>query len=439
MKEIITMSTKEANRISVLEKLKTKHLKQGKAARILGISVRQMRRLLVRYRHGGAAALTHELRGIPSNNRADPAVLDAAITTIKNRYHDFSVTLAHEKLVDHHGFPYSRETLRARMVTVGLWHPTRQPTPVIHEMRERRASEGELVQADGSPHAWFEDCGPTCTLLVYIDDATSKLLHLEFVKSETTNAYFGATRRYLETHGKPLALYVDRHGVFRVNTTKGLTARVEDSNGLTQFGRAMEELDIELLHANSPEAKGRVEKVNQTLQDRLVKELRLQGISTMEEGNRFLPSYINTFNQKFAVIPRSPVNLHRNLAPTDDLAHILVQKHIRRLSKQLTLSYDNRIYQITTDRPTYAMRHAAVSVYEDPQEKITIWYKKALLSYRAITKQPKSAIVDTKQVTVILDRITQSSQRAWAKPAGNHPWRQAARLYIEERAFNTLS
>lgn len=265
MKGIIAMSTKEASRISVLEKLKTKHLKQGKAAQILGISVRQVRRLLGRYRRGGVAALTHHLRGIPSNNQADPKVLDAAIATIKDRYHDFTVTLSHEKLVARHAFPYSRETLRGAMMTVGIWTPKRQPAPVIHEMRERRASEGELVQADGSPHTWFEDRGPTCTLLVYIDDATSKLFHLELVESETTNAYFAATKRYLQHHGKPLALYVDRHGVFRVNTTKALSARVEDSNGLTQFGRAMEELGIKLIFAHSPQAKGRVERVNQTL------------------------------------------------------------------------------------------------------------------------------------------------------------------------------
>lgn len=437
MNEIITMSTKEASRISILEKLKAKHLKQGKAARILDISVRQVRRLFVQYRLGGAAALTHKLRGIPSNNKANPEVLETAMMTITHRYHDFSVTLAHEKLVAHHGFPYSRETLRGAMMTVGIWTPKRQPTPVIHEMRERRASEGELVQADGSPHAWFEDRGPACTLLVYVDDATGKLLHLEFVKSETTNAYFGATKRYLQNHGKPLALYVDRHGVFRVNTTKALSARVEDSNGRTQFGRAMEELGIELIHANSPEAKGRVEKVNHTLQDRLVKELRLQGVSTMEEANRFLPVFMADFNRKFAVVARSPVNLHRPLTREDHLEEILVQKHTRRLSKQLTLSYERRVYQIVTDHPTYAMRHATVIVQEDAQENITIWYKEAVLTYRMIVKQPRSSIVDTKQVTVIVDRIAQSAQQLWKKPAVHHPWRQAARLYVEERAFNT--
>src|SRR3989304_4629443 len=246
----ITMSIKEINRVNILDRVKQKTMKQKKAAEILGISVRQVRRLVKTYRREGTVGLTHKLRGIPSNNKADARILDAAITTIKDRYHDFSVTLAHEKLTEFHHFPYSRETLRGTMMTSGLWKPVRHPTPVIHKLRERRASEGELVQLDGSPHDWFETRGPHCTLLVYIDDATGKLLHLLFVPSETTNAYFLATGGYLRIHGKPLAFYLDRHGVFRVNTTHALTARVEDSNGLTQFGRAMEKLNIKLIYAN---------------------------------------------------------------------------------------------------------------------------------------------------------------------------------------------
>lgn len=421
MKEIIAMSTKEANRLSVLEKLKNKELKQQRAALLLGISVRQVRRLLKRYRSGGAVGITHQLRGIAGNRQADATVMDAAIVTINEHYSDFTVTMAHEKLVTSHAFPYSRETLRGALISIGLWHPSRQPIPVIHELRERRASEGELVQADGSPHCWFEDRGPACTLLVYIDDATGKLLHLEFVVSETTNAYFGATKRYLQNHGKPLAFYVDRHGVFRVNTTKALSARVEDSNGLTQFGRAMEELEITLIFANSPEAKGRVEKVNQTLQDRLVKELRLAGVSTMEAGNRFLPGFIDAFNRRFAVTPRSPINIHRPLILKDRLEEILTQKHTRRLSKQLTLSYGNQIYQIQTDRPTYAMRHAPVAVHEDAVGHVTIWYRGTSLSYGIIIRQPKSEIVDSKHIAIAVDRLMEQTP---VKPSPIHPWKQ---------------
>lgn len=419
--EEVRMSVKEINRVSILDQLKRKTLKQNRAARILGISVRQVRRLLKTYRRDGARGLVHKLRGVQSNNKADASVLDAAIRTIQTQYHDFSVTLAHEKLVTHHGFPYSRETLRAAMIMAGLWNPTRSPLPVIHTLRDRRASEGELVQVDGSPHRWFEDRGPSCTLLVYIDDATGKLLQLMFALSETTNAYFAATRTYLEHHGKPLAFYLDRHGVFRVNTTHALTARAEDSNGKTQFGRAMEELGIELIFANSPEAKGRVEKVNHTLQDRLVKELRLHRISTMEEGNRFLPHFMEEFNRRFAVVPKSPVNLHRPLTAHERLEDILVQKHKRRLSQQLTLSYGSRIYQIQTKHPTYAMRHATVTVQENTQGTVTVRYHQTLLSYQIIEKHPKSEIVDSKHINIAVDRV---KERVWAKPALTHPWKQ---------------
>lgn len=420
MKEIITMSIKETNRISILEKLKQKEIKQGKAARIMGVSVRQARRLLKSYKKDGTNGIIHKLRGLPGNNTADQKIMNQAVTVFKTKYSDFSITLAHEKLTIHHGFPYGRETLRKTLISVGLWHPVRHATPIIHELRERRPSEGELVQIDGSPHAWFEDRSPSCTLLVYIDDATGKLLHLEMVKSESVNAYFLSTRHYLKKYGKPLAFYSDKHGVFRVNTTKGLSASTDDSNGLTQFGRAMRELDIEMIFANSPQAKGRVERVNQTLQDRLVKELRLKGISVTNEANQYLPEFTEDFNRRFAVIPKSPVNMHRPLTDKDHLDEILLQKHTRILSKQLTLSYGNQIYQITTGRPIYAMR-ARVTVQEDSAETITVVYKKQKLDYRIIQKQPKSYIVDTKHVNQVVDRIV---DRIWVKPELTHPWKQ---------------
>lgn len=421
MKEIIVMSTKEANRISILEKVQHKEMKQKKAASILGLSVRQVRRLVRRFVQKGAAGMPHRLRGIPGNRRADQIVLDVAISAVRMRYADFSVTMMHEKVVTNHGFSYSRETLRKGLVSVGLWYPKRQPHPVLHQLRERRAAEGELVQVDGSPHDWFENRGPACTLLVYIDDATGKLLYLECVESETTNAYFGATGRYLESHGKPVAFYVDRHGVFRVNTTKALSARVEDSNGLTQFGRAMKELDISMIFANSPQAKGRVEKANQTLQDRLVKELRLLGISTMAEANKYLPVFMEAFNQRFSVTPRSSVNLHRPLLPSEYVGEILVQKHTRILSKQLTLSYGNQIYQIVTDHPTYALRHVSIEIREDAEGIVTLWLQRKPLAYTIIARQPKSEIVDSKHIGIAVDRFV---ERIPVKPSLVHPWKQ---------------
>lgn len=433
MKGIITMSIKEANRISIITKLSQREIKQARAARILGISARQVRRLLKKFRKDGAAGIVHGLRGTQSNNQADRKVLDTAIATIRNHYPDFTVTLAHEKLVEHHNFPYSRETLRAVMINVGLWKPKRQPIPVIHQIRERRAAVGELVQVDGSPYAWFEDRGPYCDLLVYIDDATSKLLWLEFTQSETTNAYFEATGHYLGKHGKPLAFYSDKHGVFRINTTRKSSASVDDSNGLTQFGRAMKELAIEPIFANSPQAKGRVERVNQTLQDRLVKELRLLGINTMVEANQYLPVFMEEFNQKFAVTPKDPIDVHRPLLPTDRLEDILVQKHTRVLSRQLTLSYQNRIYQIETTRPSYAMRHAKVEVRETSSGSVTIAYRNVPLKYRIIAKLPRAAIVDSKHINQTIDQM---KKRVWAKPALSHPWKQYTSVNNYQQLIN---
>jgi transposase len=406
MKEVITMNTKEANRIAILEKVKKKEMKQNRAAKILGLSVRQIRRLGKRYKEDGPKGIIHQLRGLPSNGRIDGYAIDAAVKTIREKYYDFGPTFAHEKLVEKHGVTFSRETLRKAMILDGIWHPKRKKTMVLHPLRDRRNYEGELVQVDGSPHTWFESRGPKCTLLVYIDDATGKLLWLAFVACESTAAYFTATKRYLLAHGKPVAFYVDKHGVFRVNTSRYETAALDDTNGLTQFGRAMHQLDIEVIFANSAEAKGRVEKVNQTLQDRLVKELRLQGISTMEEGNLYLPAFMKDFNNRFAVTARCPGSVHRPLLPTDNLDDIFCQHHIRVLSKQLTVSYQNMRFQVQTKRPLYAMQHAKVTIKEDLKGTIVITYKGKDLSYTTVEQRPKTTIADSKTLNLTVDQLS---------------------------------
>jgi len=207
-----------------------------------------------------------------------------------------------------HELTLSVETVRKLMVEEGLWKPKAAKKPVIHQMRERRARYGELIQIDGSPHDWFEGRAAKCTLLVMIDDATSRLMQLRFAPAETTFSYFAAVRGYIGEHGKPLAFYSDKYSVFRVNAKEA-----ETGSGVTQFGRAMEELAVGLICAHSPQAKGRVERVNQTLQDRMVKEMRLQGVSGIEEGNLFVPKYIEEFNKRFGVEARSDENAHRPL------------------------------------------------------------------------------------------------------------------------------
>jgi len=435
MKGHFTMSSKEADRIPVIERLLAGEIKAKHAARELNLSVRQIRRLKKRYKREGAAGLAHKNRGRASNHRIPSGEIDRAVEIIKERYWDFGPTLALEKLKKHHGVTFSRETLRKAMIEASVWKVKKQKRPRIHQMRERRACEGELVQLDGSPHAWFEDRGPKRTLLVFIDDATGKLLHLLFVKSESIDTYFEAMETFLKKHGKPLAFYLDRHGVFRVNTSKGGTASSLDSTGITQFGRAMDELKIELIFANSPEAKGRVEKVNFTLQDRLVKELRLLGISNMEAANSYLPKFIKEFNSKFAVCPKKKQKAYRPLLPSDNFRKILVKRYTRTLSRNLEISYKNIRYQIQTDRPTYAMRHARVIVTEDRFGKVRIYYKGKKLKYKVLVKRPKAEIVDTKKLNPKIDEIKLNKEHQavlinkltkpkW-KPAPNHPWRQS--------------
>ena len=244
--------------------------------------------------------------------------LDSMIGHRDERYADFGPTFAHQKLTEDHQLDLSVETVRHLMIQEGLWHPKHAKHPVLHPLRERRARFGELVQIDGSPYTWFEDRAPACVLLVFIDDATGRLGELLFVKAETTFSYFEAMEHYLRRWGKPLALYSDKLSVFRVNLPNDLSGQ-----GTTQFTRAMHQLQIEVLYAHSPQAKGRVERVNQTLQDRLVKELRLRGISSREAGNAYLPTFLDDFNGRFAVVPREPSDAHRPLLPQDDLGRIL--------------------------------------------------------------------------------------------------------------------
>lgn len=308
------MSQKELKRSEILSKVTDKRMTIQTASIELGLSWRQTHRLVKAFRKGGAAALVSKSRGKPSNRSYSVSYRQYVISVVREHYHDFGSTLAAEKLSSDHAIIVSREALRVWMIDAGLWKTRKQKRGRVHQPRHRRECFGELVQIDGSDHEWFEHRAPRCTLLVYIDDATSTLTHLRFVKSESAIAYFNATRAYLEDYGKPVAFYSDKHSVFHVSKSSTLSNR-----GLTQFGRALEDLNIEIICANTSQAKGRVERANKTLQDRLVKEMRLRGISSIEEGNAYLEEYRAAHNAKFAKSPRNAKDLHRPLAEHDRL------------------------------------------------------------------------------------------------------------------------
>ena len=419
MDELLTMSKREITRLEVMQRLKEKRLTQKEAARILGISVRQVKRLYRAYKAKGAGGLVSQRRGKPSNHQMEAEVVQKAIDLIYERYQDFGPTLAHEKLVEVHGLEISDESVRQLMIAEGIWKPKRAKKAPAHQMRDRRACLGELVQIDGSDHAWFEDRGPKCTLLVYIDDATGQLGELWFVPDETFFAYCEASRHYFERYGKPVAFYSDKHSIFRVNQPRPLGL----SSGLTQFGRAMQELDIKILCANSPQAKGRVERANQTLQDRLVKELRLQGISDMDTANAFLPQFREDFNRRFAVQPRSTHDAHRPLLKTDNLDLILTRQKTATLSKNLTVQFNKVIYQIQSNRPDYALRKAKVTICENANGDVTILYNNKPLSYTIYHKS-------THQAEIADSKTLDHQLRTPNPPAPDHPWRRGFGLHL---------
>ena len=417
MDKLLTMSKKEWTRKEIMERLEEKRLKQHEAAEILGVSERHVRRLLRSYRTCGSEGLISKRRGRPSNNQIPAKKKQQAIDLLHSRYADFGPTLACEKLSELHGVNLSKETVRQIMISEGLWKTKRRRKARVHQLRVRRAGVGELVQIDGSPHAWFEDRGPACTCLVAVDDASSRLMAMRFVPTETTLGYFDLTRTYLAQHGLPKAFYSDKNSIFRVNHPQS-----RSGDGLTQFGRALLQLGIEIICANTPQAKGRVERSYQTLQDRLVKEFRLLDISDIDQANAFAPTFISDYNHRFAVQPRSAHHAHRPLPFSQkELDLIFSLQETRTISKNLTLQYNKVIYQIHTKRPSYALRKAQVTVAESPQGQVTILYKGKPLDYSIFHRQPRQAeVVPTKQLNAHLDKPHH-------KPAPDHPWRNYGR------------
>ncbi len=344
----IWFSMREIDRLKTIQAIVDGHLTASIGAQRLDLSVRQIYRLVDRYKLSGPPGLRSQHIGKPSNHQLPIGVKDRAGRLILQHYPDFGPTLAAEKLAELHGIHLAIGTVRQMMIELGLWVPRRQRPPRIQQPRYRRACFGELIQIDGCDHRWFEDRAPACTAIVFVDDATSQITALRFVHSESTFAYFGTLRDHLVAHGRPLAFYSDKASVFRVNHK---SARGE---GQTQFARALNELNIDGFCAHSSAAKGRVERAHLTLQDRLVKELRLAGISSIVDANAWLPGFIVDYNQRFGKAPLHELDVHRPLGPQDDLEHTLIWKEPRQVSKRLTTQYDKvrAISVVRYPRPT---------------------------------------------------------------------------------------
>jgi len=396
----VVMSERDVQRLRVLSEVAGGQLAAVSAAALLDVTPRQVRRLLRRLQDGGGGAIAHRLRGRPSNRRIAAEVRDDALALVRERYADFGPALASEKLADLHGLKLSAETLRKWMMEAGLWL-SRAQRRTFHQPRSRRECLGELIQIDGSEHRWFEDRAAACTLLVFIDDATGRLMQLLFVESESTETYFQVLRGYLEVRGRPVAFYSDKHTVFRVakQDAKG-------GQGVTQFARALSELDIEILCANSSQAKGRVERVNRTLQDRLVKELRLAGISSIADGNAFLPGFIERFNDRFAVTPARSTNLHRELTVSPNrLRDILCHRVLRHVGAQLTMSYERKQIMLVRTAVTEGLVGQYVDIYHFADGQVDVRWKGVSLPYTVFDKEQRvtqAEIVENKRLGAAL-------------------------------------
>lgn len=429
--ELLLMSHQEQSRSEVMHLYIEGHIKQKEAARRMGLSTRQVRRMARAYRQHGARALIHGNRGQVRHRKIRDELKQQILSLVRQHYFDFGPTFAAEKLAEVHDLTVSSETLRQWMIADGLWRAKSKKQPSSHPMRERRPRVGELVQIDGSPHDWFEGRAPKCTLIVFIDDATSQLLDLQLYPSETTQAYMDSLQRYLKRYGRPVALYSDRHSVFTVNTKDA-----ESGEQLTQFGRALKTLDIEGISANSPQAKGRVERANQTLQDRLVKEMRLAGINNMADGNAFLKQYMEHHNRKFAVKPAEDADAHRPVLHNEqEIGLIFSIHHPRKLSKELAIQYNNTVYQLHIKGIGYAMRGATLTVCEGFDGTIKLLYKgkeQAFTTYKRGEKIEPPA--NEKTIHQVINSAIQK-QKAGNKPNPDHPWRKPCLPKQQKRTF----
>ena len=427
---IVTMSMQELDRIKVIQAVVDGNLKPGRAAERLGLTVRQINRLSHRYLEDGPAGLASRKRNKPSNNQLSADKANRALNIIRDRYADFGPTLACEKLHEVHNIVLAKETVRQLMVQAGLWIPRRLRSPSIYQPRNRRHCVGELIQIDGSDHRWFEDRAPACTLLVYIDDATSRLMHLHFTYSESTFSYFEATRGYLERHGKPQAFYSDKASIFRVNRKQ-----VDKAHAVTQFGRVLYQLNIESLCANSSQAKGRVERANLTLQDRLVKELRLEGISTMAAANAYAPSFIADYNRRFAKPPRNDWDAHRPVREDEDLDLLFTIREPRKVSHVLTLQYDKAIYLLGDTPANRRLIGKYIEVYDYPDGRIELRANDDVLPYVRYDRLPdvdQGAIVENKRLGHVLQIAQLVQQQRDNRRSHSAPARTNLGLPVEK-------
>ena len=421
MKEIIGMTRQELDRYRVLGQVEEKRLKQREAADLLGISARQVRNLLVRYKAEGAAGLISRHRGKQGNNHKSQEFKHQVMEIVRKRYGSYGPTFVQEKLEEWHQLKVSDETLRQWMIQAKLWE-SRSVRSKQHLPRLRRACFGELIQADGSHHRWFGDEHPLCCATVLIDDATSMITALVFSESETLQAYFTALEQHVKTYGNPRALYTDHSAIAEARRGVG---------GTTQLQRALQELGIELILANSPQAKGRVERANQTLQDRLVKEFELRGIKTIEEANIYAKEFVVEYNRKFSKKPMNSFDAHRPLEGID-LHKILSRCEERTLLSDCTFQCDNKFYKVQGISAARRSKGGKVKLYTSFNGKMRVFFGEQELQVQPLCEIEAPPTMTRKEVLVW-------EPKKHYTPSRFHPWKRdmVRGLLVQKRPQTT--
>lgn len=411
------MSVKELRRLHVIHQVIEKKMTQVIASGLLGLTDRQIRRIVKRVREMGDGGLAHQSRGKPSHRRIDERIKVQVIGLYEKQYGDFGPTLASEKLWERNEIRISDETLRVWLGERGIDHFRRRKRP-HRQWRERKAHRGELVQMDGSHHAWLEDRGPGCVLMAYIDDASSRVF-ARFYAYEGTIPAMESFKRYMKRNGLPLAVYADKHTTYQSLAEPTVEEQLQGVEPRSQFGRVLGELGVELIPAHSPQAKGRVERLFKTFQDRLVKEMRLAGISTLETANRFLSGYLPIYNRRFSVQPAQAADLHRSIPTGLDLNGVLCIKTERALRNDFTVAHNRTLYQIQDN-----LRAQRVMVEERLNGSIQITHQGRRLRYHAIAARPVKVTAPPK---VRLNHYP-------VRPAPDHPWKKAFVLRKKKEA-----
>lgn len=403
-KDIFEVSQRELRRQHIIHKALEGAIKQAEAAEILLLSDRQIRRIIKRVREEGDRGIIHRARGNPSNRQLPKKIKEAAIKLYRQKYEGFGPTLASEKLTELDGISVNDETLRKWLIESGDWKKTRKDRK-HRQWRERKHHFGEMVQIDGSHHDWFEGRGPESVLMGYIDDATGNVF-ARFYGYEGTIPAMDSLKRYAKKYGFPVKLYLDKHMTYKSPAKSSLK---DDTEPLSQFQRAMKELGVEVTHAHSPQAKGRIERLFRTFQDRVVKEMRLRGIKTVEEANNFLTEYLPIYNRKFAVDSKEKADLHRPVPKGLDLDRILCIKTERALRNDFTIAHDKKLYQITDN-----IKAAKIMVEEKINGTMVITHNDIFLKFKEITARPEKK----KKPCIRKKTVPQT-------PSANHPWRKS--------------